>query len=205
MLAACWPREPMKSGYSVDRVWSQSARRGRAVSSTSRTWRGTNPWIKFFVGTRSFNATKQEGSPPVIFWYLFRLTNQLFPAFHKHVPLLFTQDKRYVARPGSKFDLVPEKSVPPRKQKTHDALDLMSAPEGGRITTYRTEHNNQPLTIVQQAYLANVDASSWAIEAACLLFCCIFYHCLNSRFLTMRQRHADFCARKNRNRTMIRG
>ena len=78
-------------------------------SSSSRTWRGTNPWIKFFVGTRSFNATKLEELSPVTARYMFRMTNALFHEFIMHVALPYTHDEGYVARPGSKFDLVPEK------------------------------------------------------------------------------------------------
>ena len=54
-------------------------------------------------------------------------------------------------------------------------------------TSFRTKHNNQPLNIVQYAYWANVDALLRAIGAAHLVFYCIFYEGLNSRFPTIRR------------------
>ena len=71
--------------------------------------------------------------------YMFRMMNALFYAFIMHESLPHIRDKGLVARPGSKFDLVPEKSVPPRRhKKTHDALDLAIAGgwpgKSGRMT-----------------------------------------------------------------------
>ena len=98
-----------------------------------------------------------------------------------------------------------EKCTAPQAQKNTWCARFDTCSRGRPETTFCTKHNNQPLTIVQYAYWASVDAPSRAIKAAYLLFCCIFYHSLNSRFLKMRQRYADFCARKSRHRTRIRG